>query len=128
MLICDKCKEAGHSLGYAERLSKRYYAAYHKAINSSDYKTADSLKKDYPCEGLCYAVSEHRKLWIARNADSSLYLFQGLDEPRLVNGTFFIDETESMMKLNPFSFPSVTHNNSPQKIDLCWLDKMIEDK
>lgn len=111
MLVCNKCKKEGHSLGYAERL-------YRKSHNG----------QDHPCMGLCYVAFEWEQLWIARNADSSLYLFDSLDKPHLENGNFFVEEGEGMMKLNPYSFPSVTHTNSPQKIDLCWLDKMLEDK
>ena len=57
------------------------------------------------------------KLWIARNTDDTLVLFQS----KPILGTDFIWEellNEDCMYIEEYLFPEVTWENSPQQVEL----------
>lgn len=57
------------------------------------------------------------KLWIARNTDDTLVLFQS----KPILGTDFIWKellNEDCMYIEEYLFPEVTFENSPQKVEL----------
>ncbi len=63
------------------------------------------------------------KLWIARNTDNTLVLFQS----KPILGSDFIWEellNEDCMYIEEYLFPEVTWENSPQEVEL----KLVKEK
>ena len=63
------------------------------------------------------------KLWIARDLDNALYIYE--DEPILSKRGFLPDFNESChwTELNRDKFPEVTYENSPQEVELKLVEK-----
>ena len=56
------------------------------------------------------------KLWIARDADSLLYLYS--EEPTLIKSGNYFDTKYLIGEIDKTSFPEITFENSPQMIEL----------
>lgn len=58
------------------------------------------------------------KLWIARDKDNTLTVFQG--KPQLSEYDPIWQElyNEDYMTIDPFLFPEVTFGNSPQRVEI----------
>lgn len=62
------------------------------------------------------------KLWIARDADSLLYLYS--KEPVLIKSGNYFDTKYLIGEINKTSFQEVTFENSPQQVEL----KLIKEE
>lgn len=60
-------------------------------------------------------IEEKLDIWIARDMDGSLFLFQ--HQP-VKHSDYFKEETDSMIEIPQEKFPFVTWENSPKKISL----------
>ena len=56
------------------------------------------------------------KLWIARDKDGALYLYN--DTPQKLNTRFIQQEDKDIMKLSDNFFQEVTFENSPQQVEI----------
>ena len=63
------------------------------------------------------------KMWIARNSDGTLVIFQEM--PNLSNdmGSRWWWSNDDCMALNKDSFPEVTFENSPMEVELKLIEK-----
>lgn len=61
------------------------------------------------------------KLWIARDADSLLYLYS--EEPTLIKSGNYFDSKYLIGEIDKTSFTEVTFENSPQQIELKLINK-----
>lgn len=64
------------------------------------------------------------KLWIARDLDNMLSIYE--DEPILRNNKFLPNFNESCnwTELNREEFPEITFENSPQEVELKLVNKL----
>lgn len=67
-------------------------------------------------------ISKIMKLWIARNIDNTLVLFQS--KP-IINNNVEWDETlnEDYMFIPEYFYPEVTFENSPQQIEIKLINE-----
>lgn len=56
------------------------------------------------------------RLWIARDADSLLYLYS--EEPALIRNGNYFDTKYLIGEIDKTSFPEVTFENSPQRVEI----------
>ena len=56
------------------------------------------------------------ELWIARDADSLLYLYR--EKPFLIKGNSYFDGKYLIGEIDATSFPEVIFENSPQKVKI----------
>lgn len=69
------------------------------------------------------------KLWIARDSDNELFLFESKPVLRGCDETDYLwyeplDKFERCSKLDEFLFPEVTFENSPQEVELKLIEKL----
>ena len=65
------------------------------------------------------------KLWIARDKDNDLYLYD--DVPQKCKTHFIQQDYKSVMELSDKLFPEVTFENSPQEVEIKLVNNTAND-